>query len=83
MGRDAGGTFLRTRAPVSREIPVFGYSQCPDHRSEVLFAVSLLRGPREKRLHEGAEPQLHAELAGLVQAVAHVLQHVLELEEAG
>ena len=27
MGRDAGGPFLRTIAPVSREIPGFGYSK--------------------------------------------------------
>jgi hypothetical protein len=43
--------------------------------------VAVLRRPRVERLHERAQPQLDAEGPGLVEAVAHVLQHVLQLEE--
>src|SRR4051812_45271166 len=57
--------------------------ECPNHRGEVLFCVSLLGRPGEQRLHERAESQLHAQGAGLVEAVSDVLQHVLELEQGG
>src|SRR4051794_12823970 len=80
-GAGRGAHILANQRPRFKGNSRFRLSERPDHGSEVLFSVSLLRGPREQRLHERPEPQLHAELAGLIQAVAHVLQHVLELEE--
>src|SRR4051812_15158031 len=75
-----GRPLLRTSAQVSREISA-RLLQCGNHSGEVVLGVAVFRGPGVERLHERAEPQLHAELPGLVEAVAHVLQHVLELEE--
>src|SRR3954470_17955851 len=79
-GAGRGRHILANQPPRFKGNPRFRLFKCPDHGSEVLFSVSLLRRLGEKWLHERGEPQLHTELAGLVQAVANVLQHVLELE---
>ena len=50
MGRDAGGTFLRTRAPVSREIPAFSAIQVPGSPQR----SPLRRGPAPRPAREAA-----------------------------
>src|SRR5829696_262058 len=77
----------RGRLILANERPGFKWKislsllDCPDHRSEVLLRVPALGCSRKQRLHERAQAQLHPERARLVQAVADVLQHVLELEQ--
>jgi hypothetical protein len=82
-GRDAGGSFLRTHAPVSREILDFAYSNARITAAKSSSPWTGGRGLRKQRLHQRSQAQLHAQGARLREAVADVLEHVLELEERG